>query len=66
MMHLGLSAQYPHQKFLTGRLESRGFDNPFADSKKSRWINSMELSTAKDATRLLFVKFNINEHSQHR
>lgn len=66
MMHLGLSAQYPHQKFLTGRLESRGFDNPFANSKKSRWINSMELSTAKDATRLLFVKFNINEHSQHR
>lgn len=66
MMHLGLSALYDHQKFLTGRLKERGFDNPFLGSKKSRWTDSVELATATDSTRLLFVKFGINTHSQHR
>jgi hypothetical protein len=66
MMHLGLSALYDHQKFLTGRLNERGFYNPFAGSGKSRWTDSVELATATDATRLVFVKFGINAHSQHR
>lgn len=66
MMHLGLSALYDHQKFLAARLNQRGFDNPFSDAKKKRWIESNELATATDATRLVFVKFGINAHSQHR
>mmetsp|Transcript_848 Transcript_848/g.1639 ORF Transcript_848/g.1639 Transcript_848/m.1639 type:complete len:755 (-) Transcript_848:738-3002(-) len=66
MMHLGLSALYDHQKFLAARLNQRGFDNPFSDAKKRRWTESTELASADDATRLVFVKFGINAHSQHR
>ena len=66
MMHLGLSASLHHQKFLAARLNQRGFDNPFSAEKKKRWTESAELAAAKDATRLLFVKFRINRHSQHR
>ena len=66
MMHLGLSALYDHQKFLAARFNQRGFDNPFSDAKKKRWTESNELATATDATRLVFVKFGINAHSQHR
>lgn len=66
MMHLGLSAKFDQQKFLAARLNQRGFGNPFAADKKKRWTESMELATANDATRLIFVKFGINAHSQHR
>eukprot|EP00980_Cylindrotheca_fusiformis_P009133 scaffold1989_cov97-Cylindrotheca_fusiformis.AAC.2 len=66
MMHLGLSALYDHQKFLTGRLKENGFHNPFVGARKSRWTDSVELATAIDSTNLVFVKFGINAHSQHR
>jgi hypothetical protein len=66
MMHLGLSAMFEHQKFLAVRLKKTGHGNPFAGEKKKRWINSIDLATAHDTSRLLFVKFGINKHSQHR
>jgi len=63
---LGLSKYHPQMPYLTRYLEVRNFSNPFHD--KSRWIKSAALfdPTNDETTDVLFVKFGINEHSQHR
>ncbi|KAL3904429.1 MAG: hypothetical protein SGILL_010073 [Bacillariaceae sp.] len=64
MMNLGLGASFDQQRQLEAHVRERGYSNPFDD--KSRWVNSVDLATATDTSRLLFVKFGINAHSQHR
>eukprot|EP00978_Attheya_sp_CCMP212_P018052 scaffold48918_cov59-Attheya_sp.AAC.1 len=66
MMFLGLSGPLDHQRYLSHHLRPKNYSNPFSKEHKKRWIESKDLATATDSTRLLFVKFGINLHSQHR
>jgi len=66
MMFLGLSAGFDHQKHLSAYQQAMNYTNPFAGIHKKRFTESYDLQHAKDTTNLLFVKFGINEHSQHR
>jgi hypothetical protein len=64
---LGLSKKLDQMPHLMHYLERTNFSNPFAGmANKNHWIQSTELQNAVETTNILFVKFGINKHSQHR